>query len=220
MAHGDALQNFIKGQNSKPEIIPPTTAPGGQDARPAEILAGGPSAKSSPILAPSNLQVSEKKPAKFLDALKSKSYDVVPYDPIFAENMYLWFVNKPKYRTVIETAYWKNGEERTKERQVPNPPPHFSEFAREIGVTEKILKKWAKAYPEFAESYEACSAIIKEFLIDNGLLKNYDPTFAKFAATYLTDMRDKTEVLKRTVDLNKILDKAEKSHNPFDDVDV
>lgn len=215
----EALKQYLTGSESETEITPPGTGGGRQDGRPAEILAGGPPSNSSPILPSSNLQL-EKKSEKNLDTKKfSKISSRLEYRPEFAEQMYSWFANLEKFRIITETAYWKNGEERTKQIQIANPPPHFSEFARSIGTTERTLKRWAREHDEFAESYEACQAIIKEFLINNGLLKGYDPTFAKFAATNLTNMKDKTEHLNKNVDLNKILDKAAKSNSPFDVVD-
>lgn len=138
----------------------------------------------------------------------------IKYHPEIGNLMYRWFANMPKVRVVSETMTWKNGEVREIVKEVACPPPHFSEFARELNLTEQTLRVWAKKYPEFRESYLACKAIIKEFLIDNGLLGKYQGQFAQFTAKNLTDMKDKTVEQKQTVDINKLLDQIEKSSNP------
>lgn len=138
----------------------------------------------------------------------------VHYHPEIGNLMYRWFANLPKVRVVSETMVWKNGEVREVTREVACPPPHFSEFARELNITESRLKGWAKKHPEFREAYLACKAIIKEFMIDNGLLGKYQGQFAQFTAKNITDMKDKTVEQKQTVDINKLLDQIEKSNDP------
>lgn len=81
---------------------------------------------------------------------------------------------------------------------VPNPLPHLSAFAREIGVSHDTLCEWAKEenrekYPGFSEAYKKAKQLQKEFLIENGLNGLYNPAFAIFTAKNITDMRDRQE---------------------------
>lgn len=127
------------------------------------------------------------------------------YHPGYAEQMLQWF-DRPKTKKVYDSYTWKSGAVSEKERFVPNTPPHFSEFARSIGVTTRTLKKWARDHQEFRDAYQACEEILEEFLIDNGLVGAYGAIAMKFVAVNRTKMKDKVVTENVTIDINKVLD--------------
>lgn len=131
------------------------------------------------------------------------------YRPEYAQMMLVFFESVEKNTEIYETTTWRDGREREVLKLRPNAPPMFSEFARTLGVSERKLKSWARAHPDFGEAYEICAAIVKEFIVENGLLGNYPSQFAIFAGKNLTDMKDKVEVERRTLDVNKLLDDIE-----------
>ena len=127
------------------------------------------------------------------------------YHPGYAEAM-LQFFDKPKVQKIYDTYTWKSGAVTEKVREVPATPPHFSEFARKIGVTTRQLKKWARDHDDFREAYETCQEIFEEFLIDNGLTGSYGAIAMKFVAVNRTKMKDKVVTENVTLDINKVLD--------------
>lgn len=132
------------------------------------------------------------------------------YRPEYGPLMYDFFSKREKSHVSYETFVWKNGEVREKKITVPNPPPHFSEFARTLGVTKKIIENWAKKNSDFGMYYEACKDIIEEFYIDNGLIGNYSGQFAIFAAKNETNMRDVHVNKNENYNMKDVLDAIEK----------
>lgn len=124
------------------------------------------------------------------EVIEGRVVNQTEYTPELGPRMYAWFSEKEKYHISFDNYVWKNGSVSEKERRVANPPPHFSKFAREIGVTWSKLKAWAKKYPEFAEYYDACVDVIQEFIIDNGIIGEYPGQFTVFAAKNITKMKD------------------------------
>jgi len=127
------------------------------------------------------------------------------YHPGYAEQMVRYF-DKPKVKKIYDTYTWKSGAVSEKERFVPATPPHFSEFARSIGVTTRTLKRWAAQHEEFREAYITCEEIYEEFLIENGLTGAYGAIAMKFVAVNKTKMKDKVVTENQHVDINKVLD--------------
>lgn len=148
-----------------------------------------------------------------IDPPKSFKINKVEYDARFGPEMYEYFSTREKYKITYDTYTWKNGEITEKERKVANTPPHFSEFARSIGVTARRLKMWAKKYEEFSEYYDACIDVIQEFYIDNGVTGKYSGQFSIFAAKNTTKMKDVQETLNKTVNFKDVLDAIEKGKN-------
>ncbi len=56
--------------------------------------------------------------------------------------------------------------------------PSFSKFARSIGATLRELESFRKK-KEFDKAYIECSEIRRDYLIDNALMKKFDPSFTK-----------------------------------------
>lgn len=131
------------------------------------------------------------------------------YIPAYCDAIRAYF-DKPKMRVIEDTYTWKSGEMETRTREIPATPPHFTEFARTIGVSNKKLKAWCRKYPEFADAYEMCEEIYEEFLIEHGLMGNYGAIMAKFVAVNKTKMKDKVVSENRTVNLNEVLDQIER----------
>lgn len=137
----------------------------------------------------------------------------VLYKSEYAAQMLEYFESFEKTKIVHDEMVWKNGEVAKKEREVPNAPPQFSEFARKIKTTHRQLKAWCRLYPEFLEAYIACQEIFKEFLISNGLLGHYASTMTIFTAKNETDMKDKSIVDHRKWDMKKVLDMLERGED-------
>ncbi len=144
-----------------------------------------------------------------------KKRKVIHYEEKFAQDILDFFKAVPLFRTTIETITWKDGTTSEKEKEIGNPPPLFEEWAEEIGVSVKTLKKWASLYPDFAEAVMICEGIIKKFVITHGLGGSYNSQFAIFAAKNITDMKDKTINENRTVNVNELLDQIESSEKPL-----
>jgi len=140
------------------------------------------------------------------------------YKPEYCEQMTAFFEKAEMTKIVYETMTWKNGEVREVEKEVPLPPPQFSEFARTVGVTHRRLKSWAKKYPAFAEAYEECKDIFKEFIISNGLTGKYPGQFATFVAKNETDMKDKTVNENYNFNMTEYLNSLEKEE-PFESIE-
>lgn len=91
------------------------------------------------------------------------------YNPKFCDEMVPWFLNK------VEKGEF----------------PFLSKFARDImNVCCDTAIEYTKIYPDFSEVYKKAKDIQKEFLITQTLNGKYNPTFAIFVATNLTDMKN------------------------------
>ena len=94
----------------------------------------------------------------------------------------------------------------------PNSMPTFERFALNIGVTHDTLRNWCKEHPEFFGAYNACKDIQKDFIVEHGMMGNYNPGFAKFIAVNVTNLRDKVthevdDETKRALKLAYTIDK-------------
>jgi hypothetical protein len=92
----------------------------------------------------------------------------------------------------------------------PNSMPTFESFAGKIGVTHNTLRNWCKEYPDFLSAYSYCKDIQKKFIIEHGMMGNYNPGFAKFVAINVTDLQDKVvhEVKSAGITLNVTPDES------------
>lgn len=165
---------------------------------------------------PGSQKIAEKIPVAVAEISQSEGLIVQPgeYRPEYGPLMYEWFSLKTKTKTTNDTFTWKDGSVSEKKRTVPNPPPHFSEYARTLGTTWAKLKGWSKAHPEFAEYYEACVDIIQEFIIDNGITGQYSSQFGIFAAKNLTKMKDVVVNRNENWNMKEVLDAIEKGVDP------
>lgn len=132
------------------------------------------------------------------------------YKPEYCEQMIAYFQSIPKIRTIQETMVWKNGEVRNVLKEIPNEPPEFSTFAREvIGISGRKLKGWCKDHPEFEEAYTICEEIYEEFIVANGLLGKYPGQFATFVGKNKTKLRDESTVNNKNYNMIDILNRIE-----------
>jgi len=101
------------------------------------------------------------------------------------------FFSRPPYEEIEIQHHNKAGMViKTEIKRKPNDLPFLSEFARRIDVSHRTLERWAKKHKEFCRAYKDAKELQKAFLITNGLLGLYNPTFAIFTAKNITDMRD------------------------------
>lgn len=127
------------------------------------------------------------------------------YKPEYCEQLIKFFSVKP-YITKKVTTTGKNDYKKESYQMVPNALPRFDRFAARIGVNGDTLVEWAKAvypeghklagklkYPEFSAAYTRAHELQKWFLVENGLTGLYNPRFAIFTATNITDMREKIQ---------------------------
>lgn len=72
--------------------------------------------------------------------------------------------------------------------------PTKEAFATSIGVHAETLLNWSKKNTEFFDAIKKAENHQKNILIQNGLIGNYEKTFAIFVAKNVTDMNDKQTV--------------------------
>lgn len=60
--------------------------------------------------------------------------------------------------------------------------PSFTKFAESIGATTEEVESW-RGHREFDRAYRECSQIRRDYLIDNGLSRRFDPSLVKFLLT-------------------------------------
>ena len=127
------------------------------------------------------------------------------YKPEYCEQIIEYF-NKPAYVPVIikdedgnETvATNKQGKPIMK----PCSLPTKEGFAFSIGVHCETLTNWAKKFSEFFESFKKAESLQKNILIQNGLIGNYEKTFAIFVAKNVTDMKDQQFIEHHSQNIN------------------
>ncbi len=70
--------------------------------------------------------------------------------------------------------------------------PTFASFAQHIGVTVKTLCEWRDTHAAFADVWEECREIQRARLIEGGLAKRYDVSFAKYILTEMFGFGEET----------------------------
>ena len=77
--------------------------------------------------------------------------------------------------------------------------PSFTKFAQSIGATSEDVEAWRK-HGEFDRAYRECSQIRRDYLIDNGLARRFDPSLVKFLLS-ADDCNDASEELKISLEV-------------------
>lgn len=116
------------------------------------------------------------------------------YKPGYCQEIVKFFSKEPY--TEKELKHYQDDGETIKwidYKEVANDIPFFSDFAASIGVNDDTLQNWTKKHPDFFGAYMRAKELQKQFLITNGLKGLYNPRFAIFTATNITDMQDKKE---------------------------
>ena len=123
------------------------------------------------------------------------------YKPEYCQMMIDYF-NVPLYRTVKTKVKTRHGFNEI-EKEVPNSFPTFEGFTRKVlGKCKQTIHNWLPKYPEFLDAYNLCKEIQKDFLIEHGLMDNYNPAFAKFLAVNVTDLRDsQTQIIDQKIQM-------------------
>ena len=120
------------------------------------------------------------------------------YKPEYCQQI-IDFFNKKPYEPIMIKAKDGEGEVVATDkngRALFNPCslPTKEGFAISIGIHRETLINWSKKHTEFFDAIKKAEDYQKDILIQNGLIGNYDKTFAIFVAKNVTDMNDKQTV--------------------------
>ena len=78
--------------------------------------------------------------------------------------------------------------------------PSYSKFARSIGVTLEDLMEYRK-HEEFDRAYKECNEIRRDYLIDQALTRQFDPSLVKFILTTEFGMGEEDEKCDTDIDV-------------------
>jgi len=124
-------------------------------------------------------------------AKKRKPGRPTKYKKAYCKKIIEFFTTEPTREEEIVTKF-RNGTEKISTEERANPLKFFSDFAASIGVNDDTVVEWTKRHSEFSAAYTRAKALQKQHLITCGVLGLYNPIFAKFTATNITDMKDHT----------------------------
>lgn len=116
------------------------------------------------------------------------------YKPQYAAALEKFFNVNPWKLTTRSVWDEKSGELKKVKDQVPNDLPTLAGFCCKIGVHRETLLNWAKEHAEFYEALCMAKEHQERILVSNGLMGNYDKTFAIFTAKNLINWHDRHEV--------------------------
>jgi hypothetical protein len=85
---------------------------------------------------------------------------------------------------LLYTSFISHSDKRT--------APSFSKFARSIGATLSEVEGF-RENEEFERAYRECNEIRRDYLIDQALTKQFDPSLVKFLLTAEFGMGEKEE---------------------------
>lgn len=122
------------------------------------------------------------------------------YNEKYCEQVIEFFNRKPYEPIMLEGddgESYPATNQQGKVLMTPCPLPTKEAFATSIGVHRESLINWAKKHPAFFDAIKKAEDLQKDILIQNGLIGNYDKTFAIFVAKNVTDMHDK-QVIENT----------------------
>lgn len=131
---------------------------------------------------------------------KKKNGRPTKFKPEFISTMLNFFGGEPyEIKEIITEGTGKNPWKKIEYKIFPNKLPTLVNFARSIDVSYHTVLDWVKPgnekkYPNFLDTFNACKARQKDFLMQNGLNAAYNAAFAKFTAINITDMRDEVTV--------------------------
>ena len=117
------------------------------------------------------------------------------YQDTFPQSL-IDFFSIPLYRReVIQTIHFKNGDSKDIYGEIPNDPPFFSKWCKQVGIIQTTMDNWVKKdsptfNEEFLVAYNECKELQKQFLIINGLRNNFNAPVTIFTLKNVSDMRD------------------------------
>lgn len=112
----------------------------------------------------------------------------VRYRPEFCEQLVLFF-DVPAF-TITEVMK-KDGTVSLVETAAQLPT--FAAFAKKIGTTCDVLKRWEKDHPAFAQAAARARDLQGNILLQNSLRGNYASSFAIFTAKNLLGWKESKE---------------------------
>ena len=113
---------------------------------------------------------------------------LLPDPEILAQNLRNYFFSARKNKEVHSQVLLKNGDILDDTKIVPLPPPQLSEFLRSIPLSLETFKTLYDENKVIRDAVLDCKMVLKEFLIENGLLGLYDANFAKYIANIELNM--------------------------------
>lgn len=122
------------------------------------------------------------------EQIKKKLGRPTNYLPEYCEKLEEYF-DQPLYKEV-EIEVGTGFKSKTKKVLKPNSLPTFEGFCVQYRLSDKVVYDWKKKHHDFLQSWERCKKIQKRFLVEHGLMNNYNSNFAKFVALNFTDMMD------------------------------
>lgn len=105
-----------------------------------------------------------------------------------AQSLRSYFFSARKNKEVHSQIYTKNNEILDQVKIVALPPPQLSEFLRSIPLSLEAFKTLYDENKVIRDAVLDCKMVLKEFLIENGLLGLYDANFAKYIANIELNM--------------------------------
>lgn len=122
------------------------------------------------------------------EEIKRKVGRPTSYLPEYCEKLEEYF-DQPLY-IEVEVEVGTGFKAKTKKVLRPNSLPTFEGFMVQYRLTLSTVQDWKTKHENFRVSWERCKNIQKRFLVEHGLMNNYNSNFAKFVALNFTDMMD------------------------------
>ena len=119
---------------------------------------------------------------------RKKSLCSVPYNEEYPSRLLAFFDIAPFKITEVQK---KDGTVSLLETACELPT--FEAFAKTLGTTRQMLKKWEEKHPAFAQAAAKARDLQSDILIQNSLRGNYSSSFAVFTAKNLLGWKDGKE---------------------------
>ena len=130
------------------------------------------------------------------------------YKPEYCDDMFEFFAVK-HYEIRECVSFNKFGQKSITYHESPGKTPYFIDFARQIGVHRDTMNEWTRVHPEFGKTWKECKELQRNFLTENALRGNFNPTAYRFAAINYTNMSDKVEIESTNTNTNSTTIKQE-----------
>ncbi|MFA5130741.1 MAG: hypothetical protein WC477_07590 [Patescibacteria group bacterium] len=165
---------------------------------PIQFIKAGPKEKSAPLV-----PAEERKPLP----LVAKS---TPSPKAIASSL-IDFFSRPKVVEVEEVRFDRDGTRDGSSMHLEaRPIPLLEDWCIENRITTTLLKTLAERFEEVAEAIQFARDVMKSYLVERGLTKQYDSHFAIFVAANETGMKVKSEVVHRSAKPGRdVLDEIE-----------
>ncbi len=115
------------------------------------------------------------------------------YSSKYCRQLILFFEEDPYYEVEVPHYYPKGEVKWVDFKRLPHKLPTVREFCKQINIHYDTFYAWVKKHKAFSDAFTHAKDLQKWFLIENGLNGLYNPAFAIFVATNITDMVNKSE---------------------------